>query len=272
MIDSTPELNAVVFDLDGLLVNSEDLYEQAGETVLGRRGKTYDARLREQMMGRPVVDAIKLMKDCHALPDPLEELMCECRDVLEGLMAEMLAPMPGVRELIEDLQAAQIPTAVATSGTREYAHGVLARLHLKHCFRFILTADDVARGKPDPEVYLLAARRLGLAPLEMMVLEDSGNVRRSGAQSAHEGSFVHRCAHDCGLARRLAYSRRAGPLARHWLCRCFIRLHSTLAKPVALSAGNASLAAQLAATISNSLNARAAAGRLLVRPASFARR
>jgi pseudouridine-5'-monophosphatase len=68
MIDSTPELKAVVFDLDGLLVNSEDLYEQAGETVLRRRGKTYDAALREEMMGRPVVDAIQLMIDCHSLP------------------------------------------------------------------------------------------------------------------------------------------------------------------------------------------------------------
>jgi beta-phosphoglucomutase-like phosphatase (HAD superfamily) len=60
-------------------------------------------------------------------------------------------------------------------------------LHLKHCFRFILTADDVARGKPDPEVYLLAARRLGLAPLEMMVLEDSGNGCRAAVAA---GAFV----------------------------------------------------------------------------------
>jgi pseudouridine 5'-phosphatase len=187
MTDSEFELKAVVFDLDGLLVNSEDLYEQAGETVLRRRGKTYDAALREQMMGRPVVDAIQLMIDCHSLPDPLEDLMCECREVLEALMATSLAPMPGVRQFLDELQAAQVPIAVATSGTREYAHGVLSRLQLKQCFRFILTADDITRGKPDPEVYLLAAARLALAPSQMMVLEDSANGCRAGVAA---GAFV----------------------------------------------------------------------------------
>ncbi len=173
------ELQAVVFDLDGLLVNSEDLYEQAGETVLRRRGKTYDAALREQMMGRPVVDAIQLMIDCHSLSDPLEDLMCECREVLDSLMATSLAPMPGVETLIDELQNAQVPIAIATSGTREYAHGVLSRLNLQHRFGFILTAEDIRRGKPDPEVYLLAAARLKLAPPQMMVLEDSANGCRA---------------------------------------------------------------------------------------------
>jgi len=187
MSNQSPALQAVVFDLDGLLVNSEDLYEEAGETVLRRRGKTYDAALREQMMGRPVVDAIQLMIDCHALPDPLEDLMCECREVLETLMANRLAPMPGVEALLSDLQRAQVPIAVATSGTGEYAHAVLSQLNLQHRFRFILTADDIRRGKPDPEVYLLAAERLALAPPQMMVLEDSANGCRAAVAA---GAFT----------------------------------------------------------------------------------
>jgi HAD superfamily hydrolase (TIGR01509 family) len=180
-------LRAVVFDLDGLLVNSEDLYEQAGEIVLRRRGKTYDASLREQMMGRPVVDAIQLMIDCHSLPDPLEDLMRECREVLEKLMATSLAPMPGVDALLDELQAASVPAAVATSGTREYADHVLTKLNLKHRFQFVLTADDIHRGKPDPEVYLLAARRLRVMPSEMMVLEDSANGCRAAVAA---GAFT----------------------------------------------------------------------------------
>ncbi len=74
------DLRAVVFDLDGLIANTEDLYEKAGEAVLARRGKTYDAALREQMMGRPVADALQIMIDCHSLSDTLEALMCECKD------------------------------------------------------------------------------------------------------------------------------------------------------------------------------------------------
>jgi HAD superfamily hydrolase (TIGR01509 family) len=113
--------------------------------------------------------------------------MCECRAVLETLMATSLAPMPGVEPLLDELQAAQVPIAVATSGTRQYAQDVLSRLHLLQCFRFILTADDITRGKPDPEVYLLAAERLSLTPPQMMALEDSANGCRAAVAA---GAFV----------------------------------------------------------------------------------
>jgi HAD superfamily hydrolase (TIGR01509 family) len=176
-------LRAVVFDLDGLLVNTEDLYAEAGETVLRRRGKTYDAELREKMMGRPVVDAIQLMIDCHALPDTIDDLMCECKNVLDDLMAKSLAPMPGVERLLDALTAANVPIAVATSATPEYADYVLSTLGLKPRFQFILTAADIRHGKPNPEVYLLAAKRLGIQPREMMVLEDSGNGCRAAVDS-----------------------------------------------------------------------------------------
>jgi HAD superfamily hydrolase (TIGR01509 family) len=180
MMSSITETNiaaprVVAFDLDGVIANTEDLYEQAGETVLGRRGKTYDAPLREKMMGRPVVDALQIMIDCHALPDPLGDLMCECRDVLQQLMETSLAPMPGLWSLLDALRAARVPIAVATSATREYAEFVLARLNVRERFQFVLTADDIHRGKPDPEIYLLAAEKFGLQPAEMMVLEDTAN-------------------------------------------------------------------------------------------------
>jgi HAD superfamily hydrolase (TIGR01509 family) len=178
-----PPLRAVVFDLDGLLVNTEDLYAEAGETVLRRRGKTYDAELREKMMGRPVVDALQLMIDCHTLPDTIDDLMCECKTVLDDLMAKSLAPMPGVERLLNALDAANIPIAVATSATPEYADYVLSTLGLKPRFKFILTAADIRHGKPNPQVYLLAAKRLGIEPREMMVLEDSGNGCRAAVDS-----------------------------------------------------------------------------------------
>jgi HAD superfamily hydrolase (TIGR01509 family) len=94
-------------------------------------------------------------------------------------MATSLAPMAGVVELLDALQEASVPVAVATSATREYADFVLTRLGLKDCFRFILTAEDITHGKPDPEIYLLAAERLGIRPEQMMVLEDSANGCRA---------------------------------------------------------------------------------------------
>lgn len=176
-------VRAVVFDLDGLIANTEDLYEKAGELVLGRRGKTYDEELREQIMGRPVVDSIRIMIDCHSLPDTVEALIQECGQVLQDMMASSLAPMPGVLGLVDDLDAAQTPMAVATSATPDYADDVLTRLGLTKRFRFVLTAADISHGKPDPEIYLLAAKKLGLPPAEIVVLEDSANGVRSGVDS-----------------------------------------------------------------------------------------
>jgi pseudouridine 5'-phosphatase len=180
-------IRAVVFDLDGLIANTEDLYEKAGETVLQRRGKTYDAVLREQMMGRPVADALQIMIDCHSLPDPLDDLMCECKEAMLALIANSLAAMPGLYQLLDELQSANLPIAVATSGPRDYAAHVLTQLKVYDRFRFVLTADDIRRGKPDPEVYLLAAERLQLAPAQMMVLEDSGNGCRAAVAA---GAFT----------------------------------------------------------------------------------
>ena len=95
--------------------------------------------------------------------------------------------MPGALRLLDDLQSAGIPVAVATSATREYADNVLSRLGIKDRFRFILTAEDIHRGKPDPEIYLLAAKRLGLAPELVMVLEDSANGCRAAVAA---GAFT----------------------------------------------------------------------------------
>ena len=101
------KLLAVVFDLDGLIANTEDLYERAGETVLLRRGKTYDAELREKMMGRPAVDALRIMIDCHALPDSLDDLMSECKEVLQNVLEASLEAMPGLYDLLDDLRMAR---------------------------------------------------------------------------------------------------------------------------------------------------------------------
>jgi HAD superfamily hydrolase (TIGR01509 family) len=187
MMQTDHALQAVVFDLDGLIANTEDLYEEAGEIVLSRRGKTYDAPLREQLMGRPALDALQLMIDCHSLPDAIEDLMCECKDVLAGLMSRSLAAMPGLDELLDVLQVAKIPIAVATSSTTAYADHVLLQLGVKNRFRFVLTADDIRRGKPDPEIYLLAATTIGFAPRHVMVLEDSANGCRAAVAA---GAFT----------------------------------------------------------------------------------
>ncbi len=186
MTDS-PHLAAVVFDLDGLIVNSEDVYEQADVEVLRRRGKTYNDDLRSQMMGRPTAESLRKMIDWHALEDSVELLDAERSQLRDTLLAASLAPMPGLLDLLAALEAVRIPKAIATSGHRSYAVDVLGRLDLYTRFEFVLTAEDVVHGKPAPDVYRLAAQRLSLAPSQTMVLEDSENGCRAGVAA---GAFT----------------------------------------------------------------------------------
>jgi HAD superfamily hydrolase (TIGR01509 family) len=170
---------AVVFDLDGLMFNTEELYEDVGAEILGRRGRSFDAELIDAMMGRPAAAALQLMIDWHQLDVTVEQLASETDQVFATLLDKRLALMPGLDLLLERIETAAIPKAIATSSGPRFAHDVLDRFDLRPRFEFVLTAADIRQGKPHPEIYLLAARRLGISTAEMVVLEDSQNGCRA---------------------------------------------------------------------------------------------
>lgn len=166
-------IDAVVFDLDGLLVNTEDLYQHVGGELLRRRGRTFDGDLLDAMMGRPESVALATMIEWHGLDDTVAGLSAETREIFVDLLDTRLVAMPGAVALVERLVAEGIPRGVATSSGPDFARDVLVRVGLFEHFAFVLTSADVVRGKPDPEMYLAAAGRLGVRPARMLVLEDS---------------------------------------------------------------------------------------------------
>lgn len=174
-----PSLRGIAFDLDGTLASSEDVYLLVGAETLRRRGKTFEPDLRNAMMGRPAVDALQVMIDWHQLGDSVATLAEESEAIFWQLAETRLQPMPGAVDLLDWLDTADaspggpLPRGIATSGGRRYAERIVGLLGIADRFEFLVTADDVSRGKPHPEPYLLAAERLGVAPGEMLVLEDS---------------------------------------------------------------------------------------------------
>lgn len=170
---------AVVLDLDGLLFNTEELYEHVGSQLLGRRGRELGAELLDAIMGRPAQAALQMMIDWHGLDETVERLAAESEELFQAILDKRLALMPGVVELLAALEKGGVPAAIATSSGRRFTTGVLARFQLDRRFAFVLTAEDVVRGKPDPEIYLAAASRFGLEPAEVLVLEDSQNGCRA---------------------------------------------------------------------------------------------
>lgn len=192
-------LRAVVFDLDGLLFNTEELYQDVGGELLRRRGKVFEAELLNAMMGRPPRVSLQIMIDWHGLEATTEQLAAETEEIFSGILDQRLALMPGAADLLAALEAAGIPKAIATSSGPRFVRSVLARFTLEPRFQFILTCDDVKEGKPAPEIYLQAAARFGIVPAQMLVLEDSQNGCRAAVTAGAYTVAVpggHSRAHD----------------------------------------------------------------------------
>jgi HAD superfamily hydrolase (TIGR01509 family) len=177
--DLMPLPRAVVFDLDGLMFNTEELYVEVGSELLRRRGFPFTEELIDRMMGRPSRVALQIMIDSHALSATVEELLAETDEIFPEILRTRLAPMPGLVELLEVLERRGIPKGIATSSRRSFVERVLAKFNYQRRFSPILTSEDITEGKPHPEIYLKASQRLGIAPGEMLVLEDSQNGCRA---------------------------------------------------------------------------------------------
>ena len=194
-----PNVRAVVFDLDGLMFNTEELYQFVGGELLRRRGKTFEQELLDQMMGRPPRVSLQLMIDWHGLQDTPATLAAETEEIFATILDTRLECMPGLLGLLEALEQHQIPKAIATSSGRRFVTNVLSRFEFEPRFDFVLTSEDVVEGKPHPEIYLKAAERFGLPPAEVLVLEDSENGCKAAVAA---GTFAvavpggHSCRHD----------------------------------------------------------------------------
>lgn len=178
-----PSIRAVAFDLDGLIFNTEDLYEVVGVELLRRRGKEMSAGLLAQMLGRRARTALQMMIEAHDLTDSVKQLERETDEIFLGLLDDHLKTMPGVVELMGALEEACIPKSIATSSRREYVENILGRFKFIERFDFILSAEDVSRGKPDPEIYQVSAKRHQVACCDLMVLEDSPNGCQAGVKA-----------------------------------------------------------------------------------------
>ncbi|MGC4002743.1 MAG: HAD family phosphatase [Pirellulales bacterium] len=202
-------IRAVVFDHDGTMFNTEALYQQVGTELLRRRGKLFTAELLDQMMGRPPAISLRLMIEYHGLTDTPAQLSLETDEIFHELLETRLEMMPGIPELMDELERHRIPKAIATSSGPVFVGKCLGKFELVTRFDFVLTHQDVDQGKPHPEIYEKAAARLQVAPAEMLVLEDSAVGCRAAVDS---GAYVvavpggHSHTHDFSGAAFIAES------------------------------------------------------------------
>jgi len=171
-------IDGVVFDLDGLLLDSEQVWDAAREELAQERGGSWHPQAQRDMMGMSSPEWSRYMHDVIGLPEPPQEISREVVRRLEEHYRKDLPVIPGARAAVERL-ADRWPLALASSSNRELIDLALDLMGIADRFQTTVSSEEVARGKPAPDVYLEAARRLGIDPHRAAAIEDSHNGIRA---------------------------------------------------------------------------------------------
>ncbi|MBD1996639.1 HAD-IA family hydrolase [Leptolyngbya sp. FACHB-541] len=165
----------LIYDLDGLLLNTEFIHAQVNQTIAARYDKTLDASVRTKVMGRKAEDSAQIIIDMLALPLTVQEYIEQKAAIIYDLYP-LSCPMPGAMELTQHFYQAGIPQAIASSSSqRPFAAKITHHQEWIQQFHCIVLGDDpeVKQGKPAPDIFLVAAQRLGVHPEHCLVFEDS---------------------------------------------------------------------------------------------------
>jgi HAD superfamily hydrolase (TIGR01509 family) len=169
------KLGAVLFDFDGVIVDTEPIYDRLTRELLAELGVHPPARLFDRLRGLRAAEEWRLVAAELSLGESVAEL--ECRAEERRRIALLTGPpppeVPGARRLVEELTSGGIPVAVVSSSPTDRVRRMLERLGLDRSVTVVVGGDAVLRGKPDPDGYLAAAAELGVPPANCVVIEDS---------------------------------------------------------------------------------------------------
>ncbi len=178
--DDLSRVEAVVFDLDGVLIDSEEVWNDARRELTEQSGGAWRAEATRAMMGMSSLEWSRYMHDELGVPMAPEEISAAVVARLEEHYRSELPLIPGARDAVVRL-AERWPLGLASSANPSIIELALREADLADCFRATVSSEEVPRGKPAPDVYLEAARRLAVEPAACAAVEDSSNGLRSAA-------------------------------------------------------------------------------------------
>jgi HAD superfamily hydrolase (TIGR01509 family) len=175
---SSSRVDAIVFDLDGLLLDTEQVWDEVREAVTRERGGRWHERAQADMMGMSSTEWSRYMHDELGLRESPEELNRIVVEEMQRRYGERLPLIDGAVEAVRRI-GARWPLGLASSSNRPLIDLALELMGVAELFRATVSSEEVERGKPAPDVYLEAARRLGVRPQDVAAIEDSANGIRS---------------------------------------------------------------------------------------------
>jgi HAD superfamily hydrolase (TIGR01509 family) len=180
---------AIIFDMDGLLVNSEIIWHLAETELIEARGHRYTQEARELIIGLRIDEFLDKLREYYNLSETVDMLVAELNGRMLELIPVKVDPMPGAQEILQYVVENDIPRAIASNSSMDIINVTVESQGWGEIIKVRCTADDEKAGKPAPDVYLTAARRLGVDPKDCLVLEDSVNGSR-GAVAAGMTCFA----------------------------------------------------------------------------------
>jgi len=173
-------LRAVIFDLDGVLADSEPWWNKIDAKLLAEYGVDYHGEYHREVLGVSYRLAVEFYKTKFGISVPTEELVKRRGEIATEFFANRVGLFPNAKRVLEELRKIRPPgsdmklrLALATSSVSTSARPFLDRHHLTRFFDVVVTGDEIERGKPEPDIYLSTAEKLGLRPNECLVVEDS---------------------------------------------------------------------------------------------------
>ena len=168
-----PSFHAVIFDLDGVLADSEPWWNQIDAQLLAEHGINYRGEYHRNVLGVSYRLAVDFYKNAFHIPASVEELMRRRGEIAIDFFATRVGLFPSAKTTLEQLREMRLHLGVATSSVSASARPFLERTGIRSFFEVILTGDEVQRGKPDPDIYLEIAKRLGMPAETCLVIEDA---------------------------------------------------------------------------------------------------
>lgn len=168
-------IKAVIFDMDGIIIDSEPIQSKSYELVLQKYGITpeYNADGLIQVLGVHSEGNWKLLKNKHKISESVYKLKEKKQEVYLELIKNNLSPMPGLINLLKFFKKKSLPLAIASSSTPKQISIIVDLLKISDYFDVMISGEEVKRGKPHPDVFLEAAKKLGVKPETCLVLEDA---------------------------------------------------------------------------------------------------